>query len=432
MQLVARWIAPRFHYGWVVVGLTFLTLLAAAGVRATPSVLIIPLEQTFGWDRATISMALSASLFLFGFMGPFAGASMQSLGVRPTVLTALTLIVIAVFASTFMTAPWQFVVTWGLLVGIGTGCMAQVLSATVANRWFVQRRGVVIGLLSASTATGQLVFLPMLASVAESIGWRAVIYIVGAAAALVIPLIYWFMPERPYDLRLPLYGGVAAEAPPTRISHNPIVVAFQALGRGAKHRDFWLLFGGFYVCGLSTNGLIGTHLIAACFDQGIPEVNAAGLLAMMGVFDLIGTTLSGWLSDRWSNRWLLFWYYGLRGLSLIYLPFTGYTFYGLSLFAVFYGLDWLATVPPTVRLTNDIFGKQDAPILFGWIFTGHQIGAATAAFGAGFLRTSLNTYLEAFVIAGLACGGAALMSLAIGRRPKAGVPAGAAAGAAAR
>jgi MFS family permease len=425
MQLVARLVAPRFHYGWVVVGLTFITLLASAGVRATPGVLIIPLEQSFGWDRATISSALSLSLFLFGFMGPFAGAAMQSLGVRPTVMSALVLIVAAVMGSTFMTAPWQFVLTWGLLVGIGTGSMAQVLSATIANRWFVKHRGLVIGMLSASTATGQLVFLPMLASVAESIGWRPVIYIVGSVAAVVVPFIYWLMPERPNDLKLSAYGAVTADVPVQSVRRNPIVVAFQTLGRGVKRRDFWLLFGGFYVCGLSTNGLIGTHLIAACFDQGIPEVHAAGLLAMMGIFDLVGTTLSGWLSDRWSNRWLLFWYYGLRGLSLIYLPYSGYSFYGLSLFAVFYGLDWLATVPPTVRLTNDIFGKQDAPILFGWIFTGHQLGAATAAFGAGFLRTEFDTYLAAFVIAGLACGGAALMSLGIGRSPKLGAPAGA-------
>jgi len=423
-QAIARLVAPRFHYGWVVVALVFFTLLASAGVRATPGVLMVPLEKAFGWDRATISTALSLSLFLFGFMGPFAGAAMQTLGVRTTVLFALTLLAIAVSASSLMTSPWQLILTWGLLVGIGTGSMAQVLSATIANRWFVKQRGLVIGMLSASTATGQLVFLPMLASVAETFGWRPVVFIVAAAAAAVIPFIYWLLPERPRDLGLAAYGSVTADAPAAPIGRNPIVVAFQALGRGARHRDFWLLFGGCFVCGLSTNGLIGTHLIAACFDQGIPEVRAASLLAMMGIFDLVGTTMSGWLSDRWSNRWLLFWYYGLRGLSLIYLPYSGYTLYGLSLFAVFYGLDWLATVPPTVRLTNDIFGKQDAPILFGWIFTGHQIGAATAAFGAGFIRTTLDSYLEAFVIAGLACGAAALMSLMIGRAPKLGVPAG--------
>jgi len=422
MQAVARWAAPRFHYGWVVVGLAFLTLLASAGVRATPGVLIVPLQEAFGWDRATISIAMSVSLLLFGCMGPFAGAAMQTLGVRATVLFALSLLVIAVASSSFMTAPWQLILTWGLLVGIGTGCMAQVLSATIANRWFVSNRGFVVGLLAASTATGQLVFLPELAAVATHFGWRWVVYIVAVVAALVIPLIYFFMPERPADLSLSPYGakGVEAAAAPPH-SRNPIVTAFSALNRASRSRDFWLLFGTFFVCGLSTNGLIGSHLIAACFDHGIPEVTAAGLLAMMGIFDLVGTTASGWLSDRWSNRWLLFWYYGLRGLSLLFLPYSGYTFYGLSLFAVFYGLDWLATVPPTVRLTNDIFGRQDAPIIFGWIFTGHQIGAATAAVGAGFLRTELDSYVQAFLIAGLACGISALMALMIGRSQRIGL-----------
>ena len=415
MQGLARWVAPRFHYGWVVVALVFLTLLASAGVRATPGVLIVPLQEAFGWDRATISVSMSVSLFLFGFMGPFAGAAMQTLGVRATVLFALSLLVVAVAASSFMTAPWQLILTWGLLVGIGTGSMAQVLSATIANRWFMANRGLVIGMLSASTATGQLVFLPELAAVATHFGWRWVVYIVAAVAALVIPLIYFLLPERPADVAMLPYGAKTGDVPAAPLSRNPIAVAFGALGRGMRSRDFWLLAGGFFVCGLSTNGLIGTHLIAACFDHGIPEVTGAGLLAAMGIFDLFGTTMSGWLSDRWSNRWLLFWYYGLRGLSLLYLPFSGYTFYGLSLFAVFYGLDWLATVPPTVRLTNDIFGKQDAPIIFGWIFTSHQIGAATAAFGAGFLRTELDSYVQAFLVAGLACAAAATMSVMIGR-----------------
>lgn len=421
MQAVARWAGSRFHYGWVVVGLVFLTLLASAGVRATPGVLIVPLQEAFGWDRATISISMSLSLFLFGFMGPFAGAAMQTLGVRKTVMFALGLLVVAVASSSFMTQPWQLILTWGLLVGIGTGSMAQVLSATVANRWFVRNRGLVIGMLSASTATGQLVFLPELAAVATHFGWRWVVYIVAVVAALVIPLIYWLLPERPTDVALLPYGAKAGEVAAAPASRNPIVTAFAALNRAARVRDFWLLFGTFFVCGLSTNGLIGTHLIAACFDHGIPEVTGASLLAVMGIFDLFGTTASGWLSDRWDNRWLLFWYYGLRGLSLLYLPFSGYTFYGLSVFAVFYGLDWLATVPPTVRLANDIFGRQDAPIIFGWIFTGHQIGAATAAIGAGVLRTQLDSYLQAFLIAGLACAASALMALTIGRSRRIGL-----------
>jgi predicted MFS family arabinose efflux permease len=273
----------------------------------------------------------------------------------------------------------------------------------------------VLGLLTASVATGQLVFLPLSATIASQFGWIPVVLMVGTVAAVMIPIVYFLLPEQPKDVGLTAYGATPADVPVIHATGNPISVAFAALGRGARHKDFWLLAGGFFVCGLSTNGLIGAHLIAACFDQGIPEVRAASLVAMMGLFNLAGTTLSGWLSDRWDNRWLLFWYYALRGVSLLFLPYSGFSFYGLSLFAVFYGLDWLATVPPTVRLTQDRFGKQDAPILFGWIFCAHQIGSAFAAFGAGFLRTALDRYLEAFLIAGFACAAAAIMSLMVGR-----------------
>jgi sugar phosphate permease len=300
------------------------------------------------------------------------------------------------------------------MVGLGTGAVAMVLGATVVNRWFVERRGLAMGFLSASTASGQLVFLPLLAAVAESRGWQPVVLIVAGAAALIIPLIYFLVPERPSSLGLRPYGATEDD-PPETANGNPFWIAIDTLIRASRSRDFWLLFGTFFVCGLSTNGLIGTHLIANCLDNGIPEVRAASLLAMMGVFDLFGTTASGWLSDRFDNRKLLFWYYGLRGLSLIYLPYSGYDFYGLSVFAVFYGLDWLATVPPTSRLTTDIFGKNEAPIVFGWITAGHQLGAATAALGAGIIRTYFDAYLGAFVVAGIACVAAAFFVLLIGR-----------------
>lgn len=428
MRSLARALAGRLHYGWVVVGVIFLVLLAGAGVRATPSVMIVPLEDDFGWSRATISAAIAVNILLYGLMGPFAAALMQRIGIRRTVMLAGALLAATIAASTLMTRPWHLMLTWGLLVGIGCGIVALVLGATVVNRWFVARRGLAIGIVTASTATGQLVFLPMLAAVAADGGWRPVALIMAAAAALIVPLVALLLPERPRDVDLAAYGATEADTA-AQSTANPIVVAFATLGRAARSHHFWLLFASFFVCGLSTNGLIGTHLIAACIDHGIPEVRAAGLLAMMGIFDLIGTTVSGWLSDRYDNRWLLFWYYGLRGLSLIYLPYSDFTFYGLSLFAVFYGLDWIATVPPTVRLTTDIFGKQDAPIIFGWIFAGHQLGAAVAASGAGLLRTTLDGYLEAFIIAGIACVITALFVLRIGRgaRGAAGTPQAAAA-----
>ncbi|ACA16760.1 major facilitator superfamily MFS_1 [Methylobacterium sp. 4-46] len=406
------------NYAFVVVGVIFLSLLAAAGLRAAPGVLILPLEQAFGWSRATVSFSVGLGIFLYGLVGPFAAALMQSFGIRRTLLCALALMAGSTALSALMTEPWHLVATWGVLSGLGSGCVAIVLGATVVNRWFVVQRGLVMGLLTASTATGTLVFLPGLAAIAEAGGWRPVVLTVAAAVAALIPLVAWLLPERPADIGLLPYGaqpGTVVE-PPRRA--NPFRAAIDGLARASRQSDFWLLFGTFYICGLTTNGLVGTHLISFCADMGLPEVRAAGLLAMMGIFDMVGTTGSGWLTDRYDPRKLLFVYYGVRGLSLMALPFTDFSFYSLSLFAVFYGLDWIATVPPTVRLTNEVFGERDAPIVFGWIAAGHQAGAATAAFGAGLSRAVEGRYLEAFLAAGLTGLVAALMSLMIGRAAK--------------
>jgi predicted MFS family arabinose efflux permease len=310
-----------------------------------------------------------------------------------------------------MTQVWQLIMLWGVVTGIGTGLTALVLGATVATRWFTTRRGLVIGLLTASSATGQLVFMPLLAVLAEEIGWRgalALLCILLATAALIVLA---FMRDRPSELGLVPFGepeGTPVAAPP-RPTTSIALAALGALREASRTRIFWILFATFFICGASTNGLIQTHLIPLCADFGVPEVRAAGMLALMGVFDFIGTVASGWLSDRYDNRWLLFWYYALRGLSLLYLPFSDFTFYGLSLFAVFYGLDWIATVPPTVKLTADGFGRERANLVFGWVFAGHQLGAATAAFGAGLSRTALESYLPAFFIAGALCLVAALL-----------------------
>jgi sugar phosphate permease len=414
----------KLHYAWVVAAVTFLTLLAAAGVRATPGVLIVPLETEFGWSRATISFAVGTNIFLYGLIGPFAAAVMDRFGLRRTMLAALSLIAAGVALTPLMTQPWQLVLLWGVVVGTGSGTTALVLGATVASRWFAVRRGLVMGVLTASTATGQLVFLPFLASIAVNHGWRMVSLVVAVVAAAMIPVVALLMRDRPVDIGLVPYGAEPGVVPPAAARGNPAMTALLALRDGLRSRDFWLLAGSFFICGASTNGLIGTHLIPACIDHGIAEVTGATLLAAMGIFDFVGTTLSGWLSDRWSNRALLAWYYGLRGLSLIYLPFAfDASFYGLPLFAMFYGLDWIATVPPTVRLTAQIFGAARGPIMFGWIAAAHQLGAAIAAFGAGALRTALGTYLEAFMLAGLMCLGAALMVLFIGRTGRQGLPA---------
>jgi predicted MFS family arabinose efflux permease len=368
-----------FHYAWVVVGVTFLVLLTGAGIRATPSVLIVPLEQEFGWSAATIGGAVAVNILLYGLIGPFAVAVIERFGLRRSVCCALLMLSVGVALTALMRTSWQLYLLWGIVVGSGTGVVAMVLGATVANRWFAQRRGLVLGLLTASSATGQLVFLPFLASLSEHFGWRAVSIAVSAAALVLIPLVATLMRDRPSDIGLAPYGSSVVTP---RIVHtqNPAKRALVALRDGVKTRDFWLLAGSFFVCGASTNGVIGTHLIPACSDHGIPEVRAAGLLAMMGIFDFFGTTGSGWLTDRVDSRVLLSWYYGLRGLSLIFLPYAfQYNFYGLSLFAMFYGLDWIATVPPTVRLAEKAFGKENAALMFGWVLTAHQAGAAAAA-----------------------------------------------------
>jgi MFS family permease len=414
----------RPHYAWIVLGVTFATLLVAGATRATPGVLIVPLEQHFGWSRATISLAVSLNLVLFGLMGPFSAALVEYLGARRTMMGALLLVSTGVALTALMEHVWQLILLWGLVVGAGTGMMALALGATVVNRWFTERRGLAMGILTASNATGQLIFLPLLAGLVEAHGWRVVTLVVAAFGLAMIPVIALLMRNHPYDVASNRYGEPGEALPPVRSLQNPAMMALRTLATAARSLDFWLLFFSFYICGLSTNGLIGTHFIPLCFDHGIPEVASASLLAVIGAFDFVGTLASGWLSDRVNNRVLLFWYYGLRGLSLLFLPYAfDISFYGLSVFAIFYGLDWVATVPPTVRLTADVFGREKSGLVFGWIFTAHQLGAATAAFGAGAIRTDTGNYMLAFMISGAFCLLAAVMVLGIGRKPLSPIPA---------
>ncbi|HEX3115560.1 MAG TPA: MFS transporter [Bradyrhizobium sp.] len=408
------------HYGWVMVGVTFLTSLISAGTVGAPGVFIVPLQHEFGWTTAEISSALSIRFILFGLMAPFAAALLNRYGLRNVTLSALLIVASALMASLAMTKVWQLMLLWGVVIGIGTGMTALVLGATIAARWFSARRGLVVGILTASVATGQLVFLPLLAAITERMGWRIALSLVCVMLAVAASAVLLLMRDRPGDVGLRPFGDDGKQplpAPPPGAA--PIMAAaLGALRDASRQRVFWILFATFFICGASTNGLIQVHLIPMCLDFGIPQVEAASLLAAMGVFDFFGTILSGWLSDRYDNRWLLFWYYGLRGLSLLFLPFSDFSFYGLSLFAMFYGLDWIATVPPTVRLTAQRFGPERANLVFGWIFAGHQLGAGAAAFGAGLSRTVLATYLPAFFVAGALCIVAALIVLAISRQPK--------------
>jgi MFS family permease len=390
----------RIHYAWVVAGVTFAVLLVTAGIRATPSILIVPLEREFGWTNAAISSAVAVNIALFGLIGPFAASFMSRYGLRRIVLGALAMLAFAVALSSRMQTHWQLMLCWGVLVGSGTGVTSLVLAAVIVSRWFEERRGFVLGALSAANATGQLVFLPFLATLVTKYGWRSVTYAVASCAALAFVVVFAWMKDHPGDIGLSLYGATA-ETPIVKTVAQPPV---RGLLWAATSREFWVLAGSFFICGASTNGLIGTHLVPACMDHGIPEVRAAGLLAVMGIFDLIGTTFSGWLTDRFNSRYLLTWYYALRGFSLFLLPYAlSHPHSWLSFFAVFYGLDWVATVPPTVRLTANTFGKENVGVVYGWIGAAHQLGASLAAFTAGTIRTYLGDYRDAFWISGALC-----------------------------
>ena len=349
----------------------------------------------------TVSTAAAVGICLYGLVGPFAAALMQTVGIRRTMMGGLALMASATFASLWMREPWQYVATWGVISGIGSGAVASVMGAAVVNRWFATRQGLIMGALTASTATGSLIFLPFMAWLSRQGAWQPVVWFVSLGCAALIPVVALLMPEHPGDIGTERFGAATDSPPPKPPKGAPsVMLAFSALRQASASPTFWLLFGTFFVCGLTTNGLVGTHLIAYCGDHGIPPVKAAGLLSLMGLFDLFGTTGSGWLTDRYDPRKLLFVYYGLRGLSLMALPFLDFGAGSLTTFAIFYGLDWIATVPPTVKLATLTFGERDAPIIFGWVFVGHQLGAATAAFAAGLIRSETGSYGPAFLIAG--------------------------------
>jgi MFS family permease len=407
----------RFHYAFVVAAVTFVVLMMAAGFRSVPSVLIIPLGKEFGWSHALIGGAVSVNLIVYGLGAPFAAAIVERFGVRKVVTFALCQVAVGAGLSTFMTQPWQLYLLWGIVVGSATGALAVPLAAIISTRWFSTRRGLVSGLLTASNASGQLVFLPVLAWIASSYSWRWTAgVVVLSAVVIVIPLAVIFMRHSPAEIGVMPYGATEP-APPAPPHANPFRNAVRTLLDFAPRRDFQLLVFAFFVCGATTNGLIGTHLIAACSDHGFTQVQGAGLLAAIGVFDIIGTITSGWLTDRYDPRWLLFWYYGLRGISLLGLNAAlSSAGVGLAAFVIFDGLDWVATVPPTIALCRKIAGAERVGVVFAWVFCSHQLGAAFAAWGAGFTRSWLGTYEPAFLISGALGVAAAMVSLMVGRR----------------
>jgi MFS family permease len=413
----------RVHYSWIIAAVGLVTLITSSGFRSTTGILIVPLQTEFGWSRATISFAIAINLVVYGLGGPFAAAFVEKYGMRRVITVAVLGISLGAGLSTRMNAPWQLDILWGVVNAAATGAISVPLGAMIANRWFARRRGLVTGLLTASNASGQLIFLPLLAWIVTQWGWR---YAAGTAAAValvvVLPLVLFFIRDRPSDLGLAPFGSTEIEPAPV-VTGNPFATAVRTLGTVRRSRAFWLLAGSFFICGASTNGLIGTHLIPAAMDHGFGEVAAASLLATIGVFDLVGTLASGWLTDRYDPRLLLAWYYGLRGLSLLALPYVfGSPRFGLILFVVFYGLDWVATVPPTVALTAEIFGRESVGVVFGWIFAAHMGGAAVAAWGAGAARTWFGGYGWAFGTSGLLCLFAVGLVTQIRRGPELAMP----------
>ena len=408
----------KIHPAWYAFGVTFLTLAASAGYRSAPSVLIIPLQDAFGWSRSTIAAAISINTLLFGLTAPFAAALMERFTVRKVVMSALTTVGIGSISTIFITRPWHLMLLWGVVVGIGTGSMALVFAANIANRWFIAKKGLVIGILTAASATGQLIFLPSLSTLAINHGWKSVGLTVGLASLSLVPLIYLFLKESPESIGATPFGAPADWSAPVQVKRNAAKEALNALREGSKQRDFWYITLSFLVCGLSTNGLVGTHFIPASHDHGMSEVTAASLLALIGVFDVVGTIFSGYLTDRIDPRKLLFFYYFLRGLSLFLLPSILFSTLHAStlVFIIFYGLDWVATVPPTIVLCRTILGPERATVIYGWVFAAHQIGGSVAALGAALLRVKFGNYAVAFYIAGILCLGASYIVLQIGKK----------------
>lgn len=413
----SSWLNQRgIHYGFVVAAVTFFTMLIMAAALGLPGAMMKSFNQEFGWSVDEVSSAVALRFFLFGLMGPFAALLMERYGLKKVMCGGLFMVGTGLALATQVTALWHLFVLWGVMLGVGTGMTALVLGAVVSSRWFTKKRGLVLGIFSASTATGQLLFLPIATWLIENVGWRVSVLPIVLGCGLMAILVILFMSNRPSEIGLNSFGDMSTPVPsPSTSLPLNFKTPFIALADAAKTQTFWILAGTFFICGLSTSGLVQTHFITLCGDNGMDALPAASVLAMMGIFDVVGTVTSGWLSDRYDNRKLLFWYYGLRGLSLFWLPFSTFSVYGLSIFAMFYGLDWIATVPPTVKLAGAAFGKERVGMVFGWIFAAHQLGSAVAAYGAGLVRVTLLTYNPALIGAGVFCLIAALSIFAVPR-----------------
>lgn len=369
---------------WLVALVTFTVLVASAGVRTAPSILLKPWEVEFGWSSASISLAVAISFVTFGLGGPFVGTLIDRLGARRMMLGGIALVTAGLAPLFFMRSLWQLQLLWGVLVGAGTGALGSVLGATVATRWFPQNRGFVLGLFGTASAVGQLLFYPTLTGLAQQGGWRIALGTLALICIALLVLVALLVKDRPTEHQT---GTSTAQEPPIR------------LGAALRRLDFWLLAGTFFICGYTSDGTVGTHLITHAVDHGITPATAAGTMSLISVTNTLGAVLSGWLTDRVENRRLLAAIYGLRALALLSLPFVAGT-QGLFVFAIIMGLDWNATVPLTVNLIVTRFGQPSLGKLYGWIFCAHMVGAGLASYAGGFLRDLLGSYTVAFLSAG--------------------------------
>jgi sugar phosphate permease len=405
---------PRtIYYGWVVVAVGFVTLLVASGVRSTPAVLLLPLNEEFGWDAATVSVAMALNLLLFGLAGPFAAALMDRWGMRRVVPGAMLLVAAAALGSVRMREPWQLDLFWGVLSGLGVGALSTVLAAMIAARWFVRRRGLVMGICSAASGSGQLLAMPLLAAAVAAFGWRGLCLGIALVATAVAPLGAVFLRNRPEDVGLLPYGAAAPLPPVVASRRNPVAAAFATLGEAARDRGFQALALSFLLCGATSTGILGTHLIPAGVDHGLSPVDAASLLGVVGAIGLGATLVSGWMTDRYDPRKLLAGYYLSRALAMWALPTAFGTEWQLAVVMTVHGFDWVATLPPTAALATDLFGRERGPAVVGWVFVGHQLGAASAAYVVGLSRVGLGSYDPAFLVAGVVSVAAAALALMV-------------------
>jgi predicted MFS family arabinose efflux permease len=405
------------HYGWVMVALAFAATACASAAFSVPGVLLVPIVAEFGWSRADVAGAIALMFVTLASVTPFSGALMLRYGLARVVTAQAVLVAAGLFATTLVTQRWQLLLSVGVLLGLASGVVGLGLAAAIGSRWFVARRGLAVGILTAAFAIGQLSFVPLVAWLGATYGWRVAILpgVVGSALCAVLFLL--FARNWPAEVGQPPYGETKIVPPPAGSAAGAIALTFSTLRDASASPVFWALAGSFFICGLSSTGIVQQHFIPFCADNNIGAVTAASYLAVMGLFNFIGTIASGWLSDRFDNRLLLGAYYGLRGLSLIWLPFSDFSVLALTVWAMFFGLDFVATVPPTVRITGQNFGTAKGPVLFGWMFAAHQFGAAVAAYGSGVTRDSVLSYLPSFVAAGVACFLAVALVATI-RRPR--------------